>query len=105
MFVEGTGEVSRGGRVAEGDGRAATVSVGVEAGFAKGLDGRRGTGRHATRGSQWSKRRKLARGARGAGGKRRLVSRERLSPARCGCSHMRTIALNRSIPLGGESEV
>ena len=32
MSVGCTGKVSRGGRVAKGDGRAATVSVGVEAG-------------------------------------------------------------------------
>ena len=37
MSVDGTGEVSRGGRVAEGDGRVATVSVGVEAGLLRVL--------------------------------------------------------------------
>ena len=50
-----------------------------------GLDDRSGTGRHATRGSQGDKRRNIARGVRGASGKWRLVSRERLGHSRCGC--------------------
>ena len=33
ISVDGTGELSRGGRKVEGDGRAATVSVGVGAAF------------------------------------------------------------------------
>ena len=37
IFVDGTGELSSGGRVAEGDGRAATVSVGEKLALLRAL--------------------------------------------------------------------
>ena len=109
--VDATGEVLRGGRVAEGDGGAAMVlSADAEAGLLTFLavvaevDGGAAMvmseGAEAVllavlaaemvkedmlREAQGGKRRKIARGAHGAGGKGRLFSRERLSHSRCGC--------------------
>ena len=59
-------------------------------------------GSYATRGSQGGKRRKIAMGAHGAGGKGRMASRKR-SHSRCG--RRDTIFVYRRMPLGVKGSV
>ena len=78
IAVNGTGEVPRGGCVAEGDGRAATVSVGVEAVLLRVLP------KEVVREDMLRAARKGARGEKSPGG--------HMGPAaKGGCSAMRVL--------------
>ena len=93
--------------MAERDSRAATVFVGVEAVLLGVLTVevvRQDILREARKGARGEKSRAGHMGSAANGG---CFSHERLSHARCCCSHTIFVqfALNRSSPLGGESEV